>query len=136
MKFPEWLKVYGDQSFRGDCPNESPEQMAVFRHIRKKYPDTLGLIALHPKNEQKLKGKQFNRLGIDKAMGFCKSASDIIIPGSPSFVCELKRLDHTKSKWQDGQLEYLDAAYNQGAFVCVALGALGAIQAIEEWLKQ
>lgn len=135
MKFPKWLKVYGDTTFRGECPNESPEQIAVFRRIRSDYPE-LGLIALHPKNEQKLKGKQFNRLDIDKAMGFCKSASDIIIPGCPSFVCEIKRQDHTKSKWQEGQVEYLEAAKNNGSFVCVALGAVAAIQALHDWIER
>ena len=134
MIFPEWLPLYGDVAFRGDCHNESSEQIAFFSYIRKKYPESLGLIALHPKNEQKLKGKQFNRLNVDKAMGFCKSASDIIIPGNPSFVCELKRVDHTKSKWQEGQIEYLEAAKNNGAFVCVALGAKAALEALADWM--
>jgi hypothetical protein len=64
-----------------------------------------------------------------------EGASDIIIPGCPAFVCELKRRDHTKSKWQDGQLEYLETAQKAGAFVCVALGADAAMEAFEEWLK-
>jgi hypothetical protein len=37
-------------------------------------------------------------------------ASDIIIPAACSFVCEIKRRDHTKSKWQPGQVEYLESA--------------------------
>ena len=62
-------------------------------------------------------------------------ASDIIIPASVSFVCELKRKDHTQSKWQDGQIEYLEAANHAGAFVCVALGWEAAWQAFNDWLQ-
>ena len=135
MKIPHWLPVYGDMDFRGECPVEDAEQIAFFIKIRKDYPNTYGKIALHPKNEQKLKGKQFYKLDIDKAKGFCKSASDIIIPGCPSFVCELKRQDHTKSKWQDGQLEYLEIAKKHGAFVCVAFGAKASLEAFNEWKR-
>ena len=60
-------------------------------------------------------------------------ASDIIIPGNPSFVCELKRRDHTKSTWQPKQLEYLEAAKENGSFVCVALGWEAAWDALENW---
>ena len=63
-----------------------------------------------------------------------KGASDIIIPGGPAFVCELKRRDHTQSKWQDGQQEYLDAAQRAGAFVCIALGYKAAEEAFGRYL--
>jgi len=62
-----------------------------------------------------------------------KGASDIVIPGCPSFVCELKRQDHTQSKWQDGQEEYLVSAAKGGSFVCVALGAVAAWEAFKMW---
>lgn len=133
MKFPEWLRVYGDTSFRGQCPQESAEQITFFGQLRAKHPDTLGRLALHPKNEEKRKGKDFQRLARDKAMGLSVGASDIVIPGSPAFVCEMKRADHTKSQWQPGQLKYLEAAHNAGAFVCVALGWQAALQAVQEW---
>jgi len=48
----------------------------------------------------------------------------------------MKRQDHTKSKWQPGQLEYLEAAHYAGAFVCVALGWEAAMEAVEDWLEQ
>jgi len=136
MKFPQWLKIYGDTSFRGDCPQESAEQITFFGQLRGQHPDTLGRLALHPKNEEKRKGRQFQQLARDKAMGLAPGASDIIIPGCPAFVCEMKRQDHTKSKWQDGQLEYLEAAHNAGAFVCVALGWEAAMEAAADWLEQ
>jgi len=132
MKFPEWLKVYGDTSFRGECPPESAEQITFFAELRRRYPDTYGKLALHPKNEEKRKGKQFNRLAMDKALGMTPGASDIIIP--LGFACEIKRHDHTKSKWQPGQLEYLKAVHDAGGFACVALGWKGAWEAFEVWL--
>jgi len=132
MKFPEWLKVYGDTSFRGECPPESAEQITFFAELRRRYPDTYGKLALHPKNEEKRKGKQFNRLAMDKALGMTPGASDIIIP--LGFACEMKRHDHTKSKWQPGQLEYLKAVHDAGGFACVALGWEGAWEAFEAWL--
>ena len=132
MQFPEWLKVYGDTSYRGDCPPESAEQITFFAELRRSYPDTYGKLALHPKNEEKRKGKQFNRLAMDKALGMTPGASDIIIP--LGFACEMKRQDNTKSKWQPGQLEYLKAVHDAGGFACVALGWKGAWEAFEAWL--
>ena len=133
MKFPPWLKVYGDTDFRGDCPKESAEQVTFFSRLRREYPDTWGRLALHPKNEEKRSGKQFMQLDRDKAMGLSPGASDIVIP--LGFVCEMKRRDHTKSSWQKEQIPYLEAAHNEGAFVCVALGWEAAWEAFEEWLK-
>lgn len=133
MKIPEWLQVYGDVSFRGDCPKEALEQITFFTQIRNQWPNSIGVLALHPKNEEKRRGKDFYRLAKDKAMGMSPGASDIVIPGSPAFVCEMKRQDHTKSAWQAGQIEYLEAAHSQGAFVCVALGWEAAMQAVMEW---
>lgn len=133
MRFPKWLKVYGDASYRGGCPPESAEQITFFGQIRKAYPDTYGQLAVHPKNEGKRRGAQFQQLARDKALGLSPGASDIIIPGSPAFVVEMKRRDHTKSSWQPGQIEYLEAAMKAGAFVAVALGWEAAWDAFCEW---
>lgn len=134
MKIPAWIPCYGDASFRGDCPSESAEQITFFNHIRINYPETYGIIAIHPRNEQQLRGSQFSALSRHKAEGMTTGASDIIIPGCPAFVCELKRKDHTKSRWQDGQMEYLEAAQKLGAFICVAWGWEGAVSALNEWI--
>lgn len=131
MKIPKWLPVYGDMDYRNKkCPQESAEQITFFNTLRREYPE-LGLIALHPRNEGNRTHQQAAR---EKAEGMTAGASDIIIPGSPAFVCELKRQDHTCSRWQDGQLEYLEAAKNNGAFVCVALGHKAALEALQEWI--
>ncbi len=125
MKFNPDIPVYGDVDFRGKCPTESAEQITFFNKIRKVEP-----CATHIRNEGK---KTYQQVARQKAEGMTKGASDIIIPGSPAFVCELKRKDHTKSRWQDGQIEYLLNAKKNGAFVCVALGWQSAMQAYKEW---
>lgn len=127
MKFDSWLKVYGDKSYRGDCPKESVEQVTFFNRVRKtEWAD----IALHPRNEGKFTPGQVSK---QKAEGMCPGASDIIIIGTPVFVCELKRRDHTKSSWQPGQLNFLSESQRRGAFVCVALGCDAAWEAFQEW---
>lgn len=135
MKFPEWLEVYGPQDYRKECPLEGIEQITFFARLRAQYPDSYGLIALHPKNEGKRKGKQFRQLDRDKLLGLAPGAADIVIPARVSFVCEMKRRDHTLCGWQPKQLDYLLAAYEAGAFVCVALGCDAAWEAFEEWRK-
>lgn len=133
MKFPDWLTVFGDTSFRGKCPTENIEQASFFNRLRAEYPDTWGAIALHPRNEGLKEKGQFSTVLKHKAEGMTKGAADVIIPAAPSFVCEIKRRDHTLSSWQDGQESYLLAAQSAGAFACVALGAVGAWEAFEVW---
>lgn len=104
--------------------------MTFFAKIRREYPDSYGRIATHIRNEGK---RSFHQVAKQKAEGMTKGAPDIIVPGNPAFVCELKRQDHTKSSWQDGQQEYLLAAQEAGAFACVALGYLAAFEAFIYW---
>lgn len=136
MKFNVDVPVFGDTSFRGKCPQEGIEQASFFSRLRREYPETWGVIALHPRNEGLKIGGQFSSVMKHQAEGMTKGAADIIIPARVSFVCELKRQDHTLSKWQSGQQEYLEAAQSAGAFACVALGAAAAWQALEEWLDR
>lgn len=125
--------VYGDLSFRGKCPKETVEQVTFFNRLRREYPDTWGRLALHPRNEGLKRGGQFSAVSLHKAEGMTPGASDIIIPGAPSFVCELKRRDNTQCKWQDGQVEYLTAAHAAGCFACVAFGVDAAWDALLAW---
>lgn len=129
MRFPDWLPVFGDRSFRGDCPTEALEQITFFAELERRAPD-LAAVALHPRNEGKRNHMQTAR---QKAEGLNVGAADILIPARRCFVCELKRRDHTKSQWQPGQLDYLEAADAMGAWVCVALGWEGAWNAVLEW---
>ena len=131
MKFPEWLPVFGDLDYRNKkCPVESAEQITFFNTLRREYPE-LGKIAIHPRNEGKRTIQQTQR---HKAEGMTTGASDIIIPGCPAFVCEMKRQDHTLCSWEDDQLTYLETAKNNGAFVCVALGHEAAMEALKLWI--
>lgn len=135
MKVPEWLPAYGDFKYRGKCPRESAEQITFFNQLRGQYPDSYGRIAIHPRNEGQLVGGQHSGLDKQKAEGMSVGASDIVIVGAPAFVCELKRRDHTQCTWQPGQIEYLEAAKNSGAFVCVALGWEAAWEAFNDWME-
>ena len=132
MKFPDWIPVYGDQTHREKCPLEDVEHINFVSWLRFNYPD-IGLTIIHPKNEGKKSHAQASK---DKKMGLSAGASDIIIPGSPAFVCEIKRQDHTKSHWQKGQQEFLAQCRKQGCFYCVALGADAAKEAFKDWLNE
>jgi hypothetical protein len=63
-------------------------------------------------------------------------APDIVIPGSPTFICELKRRDHTQSELRTAQVAYLRAAQRAGCFVCVALGVDAAWEALHVYLAR
>jgi hypothetical protein len=131
MKFSNDIPVFGDTKWRGECPSESAEQVTFFGKLRRELPE-LAAVAIHPRNEGKRTHGQTMR---HKAEGMTPGASDIIIPGLPAFVCELKRKDHTKSRWQPQQPEYLEQCKKLGAFACVALGHEAAWQALKEWQK-
>lgn len=135
MIFPPNIPLFGDPDFRGKCPLEHVEQASFFSKLRRTYPDTYGIIALHPRNEAQLKNGQFSSVLQHKAEGLAVGAADIVIPATQSFVVEMKRCDHTQSSWQPGQREYLEAARNAGCFIGVALGAVAAWEAFQAWLS-
>jgi hypothetical protein len=132
MKFPPDIRVYGDQKFRGSCPTEALEQATFFNRVRKVFPDTWGILAIHNKNEGQ---RTHMQAAFDKSQGMVSGASDIVIPGRRTFVCEMKRRDHTQSHWQPGQIEYLMAAQNAGACSCIALGVDAAWEAFIDWSR-
>jgi hypothetical protein len=132
MKIPKTIKVFGDLNYRNsNCNHEWVEQKEFFGWMKEHLP-LFFEIAIHPKNEGKRIGKQSVQ---DKELGSLNAgASDIIIPCSVPFVCELKKSDHTKSILSSKQLQYLERCKDQGAFACIALGNNGAKIAIDEWL--
>lgn len=134
MKIPEHIKCYGNTEFRGDCPKEDAELMTFFNELNRLHPQ-LALVAIHPDNEGLVLGSGHHHHIKQKAKGAIKKgAADIVICGNPTFVCEMKRQDHTKSRWQDGQLEFLEYSLKNGAFVCIALGYESALQAVKDYL--
>jgi len=132
---PPGILVFGDTAFRGKCPTEAVEQVTFFNRLRSAYPGTWGRLALHPRNEGLKVAGQIGAVSKHKAEGMTAGAADIIIPARVSFVCELKRRDHTQSAFQDGQVEYLEASAKAGAFACVALGCDAASEALAYWLR-
>jgi len=130
------IPLYGDQKFRDkNCALEEMEQVTFVNRIRSKYPNTYGMILIHPENERKVIDGKFSLVARSKSMGMTKGASDIIIPGMPSFVCEIKRRDRTKSSIDQDQIDYLRACYDAGSFVCIALGCDAAEMAFNDCLK-
>lgn len=135
MKIPPHIKVFGDVDFRGDCPTEDNELITFFNELYRIYP-SLAKVAIHPDNEGLVRGSGHLHHARQKAKGAIKKgAADIVICGNPTFVCEMKKQDHTKSRWQAGQLEFLEESQNLGAFACVALGYKGALSAVDYYLR-
>lgn len=132
MKLPQDIKIWGNVEFRGDCPAEALEQVTFFARLRRQYPDSYGLLALHPRNEGRRTHLQVAK---EKSEGMTTGATDIIIPGRQTFVCELKRRDHTKSTIRGEQLAFMRAAQAAGAYACIALGVDAAWDAFEDWRK-
>ena len=127
---PHNIPIWGDTSFRGKCPVENADQVTLFGFIRDQWPKTWGMLAFHPRNEGE---RSIGQTQWQKAEGMTSGTVDVIIPAAWSFVCEIKRKDHTKSKLQPGQVEYLTAAQDAGAYACIALGYEAAIDAVRYW---
>ena len=132
MKFPQWLRIYGNIDYRGKAWPEASEQITFFAELRRRYPD-LARIAIHPRNEGK---RTMGQAILHKLEGLTPGASDIIIPGSMTFVCEMKRLNPALCRWEPHQLGYLKDCFDKGAFACVALGHTAALDAVDDWLRQ
>ncbi|WP_288937036.1 hypothetical protein [uncultured Sphingomonas sp.] len=131
MKPLEGIPHFGNLEYRNPkCPKEAAEQVTFFNQLRHHYPDTFGLIAVHNRNEGKKTAAQVVK---EKAEGMATGAPDIMIPGNPSFLCELKRTDRTLSTLQPGQEPYLRAAIAAGSYGCIAFGWVAAWEAFEYW---
>jgi hypothetical protein len=128
-QIPDYIPVFGDTNYRGDCAMETAELIGFFELLKKEFP-SLHSIATHIRNE----GKRSKFQGYKQQQeGMNTGASDIIIPCCPPIVIELKRRDHTKSRIEGNQVAYLSSSHVYGAFACVALGAVGAIEAVRAW---
>lgn len=137
MIIPENIPVYGDINYRSNiCPKETAEQCTFIARVRAAYPESIGKIIFHARNEGLLINRQFSGINKHKAMGMVTGCPDIHIPGNPSMCMEIKRRDRTLSQISDEQIEYLLTAKNNGAFTCIALGCDAAMEAFNEWIKQ
>lgn len=118
-------QTYG-QPLPGKQPSEDAEMATFFNGLPQKYK----AVALHIRNE----GRRTNRqMTWEKARGgFIKGASDILIPGAPAFVCELKSLSKT-ARVSKEQIAYLENSAALGAFSCLCYGYEAAMEAFNEW---
>ena len=123
------FKVYGTAT-NGECPSEQVEMATFFNILRRQCPEYYK-IAIHVRNEGKRTQGQVARARYEG--GFVKGAADIIIPGAPTFVCEMKSRSKS-ARLSKEQIEYLTAAHQAGAFACVALGHAAAWEAVQAWI--
>lgn len=111
-----------DSGYLGPCNKEDTDQQAFIAWIRYHCP---WVNVFHVTNES---GTSSSAGFIEKRkrMGVTKGVSDNIIltPGhDKSFAAmELKRRDRTKSKWQEGQREFLNQVVDDGGFASVSFG--------------
>lgn len=136
MNLPPHIPIYGDPTYRGKCPVEAVEQASAVNRIRQLYPDTFGALVFHPRNEQQLRGGQHSAMIKHKAEGLTAGVSDLVIPGAPCLVVEIKRRNPQLSRISPEQIAYLETAQRMGAFVAVALGAVAAIEAFDIWRQR
>ena len=123
-------KTYGSPK-QGKQPTEAAEMATFFNVLRLHHPK-LYKVALHIRNEGKRSAREMQW---QKAQGgFIKGASDIIIPGSPTFVCELKSCSKSSKVSQD-QREYLENCATLGCFSVLAYGWEAAMEAVNEWSR-
>lgn len=123
-----WLPKFGDLPKSKDNPAEDYVLSSLISRIRNDYPATYGLVAFHVKNESK---RTTGQIRADKAKGLTKGVSDLIVIGNPTLCMEIKK--DNSCRFEPGQLEFLQQAQKQGAFVCLAIGYQGAKDAFEEW---
>jgi len=120
------VSVYGTEV--ENPPIERRELITFFNWIRK---TPIGVLAFHPRNEGERTGRD---AAIEASEGLTAGVSDIIIPGRITFVCEMKRRV-LPIVYTEGQMTYLLAAVDAGAFACIGLGSDGAARAVRAWSK-
>ena len=130
MKTPTWLPKFGDLPKSTSNPAEDYVLSSLISRIRNDYPSSYGLVAFHVKNESK---RTTGQIRADKAKGLTKGVSDLIVIGNPTLCMEIKK--DNSCRFEVGQLEFLQQAQKQGAFVCLVVGYQGAKDAFEHWLK-
>ena len=130
MKIPPSIKIYGE-SVKGCKVTEANHMTTFFNTLRLKHPE-YAAIALHIRNEGKRTHSQISR---EKAQGgFVTGCADIIVPGNPSLVIEMKSRSKS-AKISPEQIAYLLNAQELGSVCCITLGHEAAMDAFNDWLK-
>ena len=124
------ILVFGDPSIRGKTPLENLVAQTLVNQTRKRYPH---IVFMHIKNEGK---KTPEQVEFDKTMGQVKGASDFLFVGYPCMALELKQANPTNSKIATEQIEFLQRVIASGGIGALALGSLGAIEALEYFISK
>lgn len=95
------VRIYGDVSYRGDCPLEDSDLASAFAWVRFNYPQYSALI-FHAETEfNPTNSASYAYHAKSTAKGRLDGLADIVcLPiskGAPAFLCELKRKDISKS---------------------------------------
>lgn len=117
--------------FPKKAPSESIEQITFFNQLRKNYPE-LAKVAIHIKNEGK---KSIGEAMKDKAEGLVSGAPDIMIPGSPTLMIEMKKQSKS-ARVSQNQKDYMNNAVDNGAMCFVCYGWGMAWLALEKWIQR
>lgn len=130
-EFPNDIKIYGFQSASGY--SEAVVLTSIFKYLKDEHAD-LYRIAFHIKNEGKRTEAQAKW---DKANGSLNAGvCDIHIPGRVGFYCEVKASSNKiRIYTTEEQIEFLRNVKKAGCFSCYAIGLLGFIEALEDWLN-
>lgn len=110
-----------DDGYRGDCPHEDTDMIGYWMWMQYRFPDALWF---HTPNETRNPSPQY--MESRRRKGVLPGVSDIVIltPGIifPKATIEAKRHDTSKSKWQPGQIPFLNRSAESGSFAAVAGG--------------
>lgn len=142
------IPVYGDWDYRGDCPVEDGDLASFFAWVRHQYPKYQHLI-FHPENEWKpgKSGGSYAHYASKIAKGMVPRMGDVvclpIAKSAPAFICELKRLDVSKSLQSRKRKEHfleqivlLESQKQHGNFACLAFGFDNLKRAFIEYEKE
>lgn len=124
------IRIY-DSGYRGECPSEMVEQINSVGWLEKHYPDRWPLIFHYPA-EVKAKPQY---MAIRRKCGVKPGISDIIDFGAIRGAFELKRLDKTKSKVSNEQIEFLESVDASGGFAAIVYGYEQFLLAYSEYIN-
>jgi hypothetical protein len=142
------IEIVGDAGFRGDCKQEDADLASFFAWVRFTYPQYVNFI-FHAETEfNPTSATSYAYHAKSKAKGRLDGIADIIcLPiskGAPAFMCELKRVDISKSLTSKKRKEHfykqiliLSSQQEAGNIAIVALGFESAkyafIEYVEKW---
>lgn len=128
------IRVFGDLSFRGDCPKEDTDLIGFFSWVRYHYPEYSCNIfhvanEFNPNEKKSSFGFHSSSLAKGRVNGICDVICIPISEEHSSFCCELKRRDISKSlsskkrkEHFNLQVEILKKQMIFGNYCCIALG--------------